>query len=110
MQVGLMPTERQVNGDSLQLSCLQSIAQPALGSFPALLSSCDTARLLSKMRRSSCLQEVFQQAVFGWHLGAAAVTTLLCQSLGVQRGRYQLRHHPGSYPLILQSGEGIENF
>lgn len=32
MQVGLMPTELQVNGRLLQLTYLQGVTQPALGS------------------------------------------------------------------------------
>lgn len=75
MPAVLMPTEWHVNGGLLQLPCFQGCCSADRRIFCALLSCCDTAWFLSKVRKNSCFQGVSQQAAFAWGLGAAAVTT-----------------------------------
>lgn len=113
MQAVLMPTEWQVNGGLLQLPCFQGCCSADRRIFCALLSCCDTAWFLSKVRKNSCFQGMSQQAAFAWCLGAAAVTTahwittLLHQNWGVQGGRYQCRNCQKSHHFLLLSNVSL---
>lgn len=67
MQVGLMPIGWQVSGDWLQLSCLQGVTQPTLGSSQVPLSCCDTAWFLSKGGAGvskKCFSELFLAGIW----------------------------------------------